>query len=98
MKDSHESPDLSSYGIESHWRDRSPSRYRLLIVYAHPDDESFGNAGTCAHYSAAGVGVPLACATPGEAGTIPDAIRTANPDIAVLRSAELACAADTLGL
>lgn len=91
-------PDLSAYGIESHWRDRTAARRRLLVVYAHPDDESFGNGGAIARYSAAGVAVHYACATRGECGTVPEAMRAAQPDIGALRSVEMACAAEALGL
>jgi N-acetyl-1-D-myo-inositol-2-amino-2-deoxy-alpha-D-glucopyranoside deacetylase len=40
----------------------------FLLVYAHPDDETFGNAGTMAEAVARGVPVTLICATRGEAG------------------------------
>ncbi len=40
----------------------------LLVVVAHPDDASFGPAGTIARYADAGVEVHLVCATTGEAG------------------------------
>jgi N-acetylglucosamine malate deacetylase 2 len=41
---------------------------KLLAVFAHPDDESFGPAGTIARYAATGVEVHLLTATRGEAG------------------------------
>lgn len=40
----------------------------LLLIFAHPDDESFGLAGTIARYSREGVPADLICATHGEAG------------------------------
>ncbi|SRR5579883_1311514 len=40
----------------------------LLLIYAHPDDETFFAAGVIAKYSAAGVPVTLICATRGERG------------------------------
>lgn len=40
----------------------------LLVVLAHPDDESFPMGGTLAKYAAAGAQVTLVCATRGEAG------------------------------
>jgi mycothiol S-conjugate amidase len=70
----------------------------LLVVYAHPDDESFGNAGTLARYTAEGVAVHYACATRGECGGVAPELLDGYADIAALRSAELACAAQTLGL
>lgn len=41
----------------------------ILLVFAHPDDESFGVAGIVAKYSRAGIPVDLICATRGEKGT-----------------------------
>ncbi len=40
---------------------------RLLIVMAHPDDESFGPSGTLALYANQGVDVHLLCVTNGDA-------------------------------
>ena len=40
----------------------------LLVVLAHPDDESFPMGGTLAKYAAQGAQVTLVCATRGEAG------------------------------
>jgi hypothetical protein len=59
-------PDLSHYGIQTEWLHQQPRERRLLVIYAHPDDESFGNAGTIVRYSAEGVAVHYACATRGE--------------------------------
>jgi mycothiol S-conjugate amidase len=97
--DPHSHPEISaSYGIDSYWRKPAPARRTLLVVYAHPDDESFGNAGTLARYSAAGVAVHYACATRGECGTVAPEFLAAHPDIATLRTAELTCAAQALDL
>src|SRR3954447_3142739 len=91
-------PDFARYGVESHWFRPEPAPRSLLIVYAHPDDESFGNAGTIAHYAASGVGVHYACATRGECGTVAQEHLRDHADIAALRTAELDCAAQALGL
>lgn len=40
----------------------------MLLIFAHPDDETFGCAGTIAATAEAGVPVILICATRGEAG------------------------------
>lgn len=66
----------------------------LLVVIAHPDDESFPMGGTLAKYAAEGVRVILVSATRGEAG-IPgnDASTTA-----LIREEELSSAAQTLGI
>ncbi|MCL4258613.1 MAG: PIG-L family deacetylase [Anaerolineales bacterium] len=74
------------------------SRKTILIVLAHPDDESFGMGGTIAYYDTLGVDVHLACATRGEAGTVDAEYLTKYNTIAELREAELLCAADALGL
>lgn len=71
---------------------------RLLAVFAHPDDETFGPGGTLALYARRGVQVHLICATRGEAGDLPDSLRYQEADIAQLREAELRCAAYHLGL
>lgn len=41
---------------------------KILAVFAHPDDESFGPSGTLAKYAQAGVEVHLLIATKGESG------------------------------
>ena len=71
---------------------------RMLVCFAHPDDESFGPGGTLAHYARAGVDVHLICATRGEVGTIDQEYLNEYGSPAALRSAELECAARTLGL
>jgi len=66
----------------------------LLVVLAHPDDESFPMGGTLAKYAAQGVQVTLVCATRGEAG-IPELTADATAQI---RTQELQAAAAALGL
>jgi N-acetyl-1-D-myo-inositol-2-amino-2-deoxy-alpha-D-glucopyranoside deacetylase len=46
-----------------------PAR-RLLLVHAHPDDESIGTGATMAKYAAEGAGVSLVTCTGGERGEI----------------------------
>ena len=66
----------------------------LLVVLAHPDDESFPMGGTLAKYAAQGAEVTLVCATRGEAG-----IAALTPDeTARIRTQELHGAAAALGL
>jgi len=66
----------------------------LLVVLAHPDDESFGLGGTLAKYAAEGARVALICATRGEAG-----IAAMSPEEAgQVREQELRAAAATLGI
>jgi N-acetyl-1-D-myo-inositol-2-amino-2-deoxy-alpha-D-glucopyranoside deacetylase len=70
---------------------------RLLIAYAHPDDESFGSGGMIAHYVAQGVEVTYVCATNGDVGTVKPELLNGYGSVAELRQAELACAAEILG-
>ncbi len=70
---------------------------RLLAVFAHPDDESFGPAGTLAVHAAAGVQVHLATMTDGAAGA-PAAGFPDGDGLAQIRREELRAAARTLGV
>ena len=70
----------------------------LLVVLAHPDDESFGPGGTLAHYANLGVKVYLVCATRGEVGEVEPELLEGFSSVAELRENELRCAAKTLGL
>lgn len=74
------------------------SKKTILVVLAHPDDESFGMGGTLAYYASKGVDVHLVCATRGEAGTVDAVFLKKYKTIAKLREAELRCAAKALGL
>src|SRR3954470_23098892 len=98
MNEKTDRPDLSAYGIDSQWLRAGAARRTLLLAYPHPDDESFGNAGTIARYSAAGVTVHYVCATRGEVGTVAPDLLAGYADVAALRTAELQCAAEALGL
>jgi LmbE family N-acetylglucosaminyl deacetylase len=68
--------------------------HSLLVVTAHPDDESFPMGGTIAKYAAEGGRVVLVSATRGEAG-IPG---LSTRETAQLREAELRAAAQVLGV
>lgn len=70
---------------------------RMLVALAHPDDESFGMAGTIARYADEGVDVTLICATNGDVGSADDDFLQAYESMAELRMAELYCAAEELG-
>jgi LmbE family N-acetylglucosaminyl deacetylase len=77
---------------------------RLLFVFPHPDDETFGPGGTIARYVREGVEVHYACATRGEVGSVePDMLKPyehlpEDQRLGALRGQELRCAADKLGL
>ena len=70
---------------------------RLLIAYAHPDDESFGLGGLISKYVKAGIQVDLICATNGDVGTIDPELLEGYNSHAELRLAELDCASELLG-
>lgn len=70
---------------------------RLLAVFAHPDDETFGAGGTLALYARSGVEVHLVCATRGEVGEAPPGLK-GFASIGEMRESELRCAAGILGL
>lgn len=70
----------------------------LLVILAHPDDESFGPGGTLAKYAHHGAAVHYLCGTRGESGTVDAERLNGYADVAELRTAELACAAKELRL
>ncbi|GGT10130.1 1D-myo-inositol 2-acetamido-2-deoxy-alpha-D-glucopyranoside deacetylase [Streptomyces kurssanovii] len=76
---------------------------RLLLVHAHPDDESINNGATMALYAAAGAQVTLVTCTLGEEGeVIPDDLAHLAPDredrLGPYRAGELAAAMKELGV
>ncbi|MFJ9056686.1 N-acetyl-1-D-myo-inositol-2-amino-2-deoxy-alpha-D-glucopyranoside deacetylase [Streptomyces sp. NPDC102409] len=79
-----------------------PAR-RLLLVHAHPDDESINNGATMARYAAEGAHVALVTCTLGEAGEVipPDLAHLAEDRAGGLgdhRVGELAAAMRELGV
>jgi LmbE family N-acetylglucosaminyl deacetylase len=72
-------------------------RRRLLVVVAHPDDESFGCGSLLAYASAAGVHTTVCCATRGEAGDNNQTLAEAST-LGELRERELHDAAHVLGV
>jgi N-acetyl-1-D-myo-inositol-2-amino-2-deoxy-alpha-D-glucopyranoside deacetylase len=80
----------------------TPAR-RLLLVHAHPDDESIGTGATMAKYAAEGAGVTLVTCTGGERGEIlvPELAHLAwdrDDALAEHRRGELAEAMKALGV
>lgn len=72
---------------------------RLLLVFAHPDDESMGMGGTLAKYSAEGVETYLVCASRGEEGWFGPAEQNPGPTVlAQIRTKELENAVNELGM
>jgi LmbE family N-acetylglucosaminyl deacetylase len=75
----------------------APSR-KLMLVLAHPDDESWGNGATIARHVAAGVEVHLVCVSRGGAGWggLPSGRR--REELPEIRAHELKRATEILGL
>ncbi len=73
-------------------------RGRLLCVFAHPDDETFGAGATIAKYADTGYEVFLATATKGEAGMLGDPPIATKENVGDIRAEELASAAEILGI
>ena len=69
---------------------------RLLAVFAHPDDESFGPGGTLAMYADEGVQVAVVIATRGEGSTLGADLH--GDELGQVRAAELECASKVLGI
>ncbi|MFG2604457.1 N-acetyl-1-D-myo-inositol-2-amino-2-deoxy-alpha-D-glucopyranoside deacetylase [Streptomyces sp. NPDC048514] len=76
-----------------------PSR-RLLLVHAHPDDESINNGATMARYAAEGAHVTLVTCTLGERGEVipPELRQLTGPALGAHRRGELAAALRELGV
>jgi N-acetyl-1-D-myo-inositol-2-amino-2-deoxy-alpha-D-glucopyranoside deacetylase len=76
-----------------------PAR-RLLLVHAHPDDESINNGATMARYAAEGVHVTLVTCTLGERGEVipPELRHLTGPALGAHRRGELAAAVRALGV
>ena len=73
------------------------SNRRILLSYAHPDDESFGSGGMISRYVAEGADVFYICATNGDVGTVAPEKMEGYNSVAELRIAELDCASVKLG-
>ncbi len=83
--------------------DHAEGGRRLLLVHAHPDDESIGTGATMAKYAAEGAGVTLVTCTLGELGeVIPPPLAhlaaEAEDRLGEYRIGELAAACAALGV
>ena len=74
------------------------SEKRLLAVFAHPDDETFGAGSMLAKYAHEGVDVMVVCGTRGEAGEIMPESGATRENLGEVREAEFRAAAELLGV
>jgi LmbE family N-acetylglucosaminyl deacetylase len=70
----------------------------LLVVMAHPDDESMGTGGMILRHTRAGIATHLVCATYGEKGWMGKPPGAKAEDLPEIRVKELEEAAVALGL
>lgn len=70
---------------------------RLLVVVAHPDDETFGLGSVIAHAAEHGVEIAVACATRGELGEPAPGSGIDRAELGDVREAELRAAVRELG-
>lgn len=71
---------------------------RLLAVWAHPDDESFGPVGTMCLAREQGWQTAILCATRGEGGQPGDVALPPGVTLSQLREQELRCACQHIGI
>ncbi len=71
---------------------------RILVVAAHPDDESFWCGGTIAKYADEGWQVDVMCATRGEQGHTGPKTNLAREKVGEVRQKELEAAGTVLGI
>lgn len=77
---------------------RAVNGTRLMVVVAHPDDETFGCGSLLLHAAAAGATTAVCCATRGEAGQPAPGSGVTGDRLADVREGELRAAAELLGV
>ena len=75
-----------------------PAAARILLIFAHPDDESFIAAGVARRCVDAGGTVALVTATHGDAGRVGEPPLCGRQELPAVRARELQDAADALGI
>ena len=71
---------------------------RMLVCFAHPDDEAFPVGGALAAHASQGVEIRLVTATSGEEGEIRQEGAATRETLGQIRRTELSCAVRALGL
>lgn len=71
---------------------------KIIYIFSHPDDETFSSGGTIAKLSRQGHIIKLITVTDGEAGELGDPPLTTQEKLGEVRTKELQCAADILGI
>lgn len=74
------------------------TRKRLLGVFAHPDDETFGSGSVLAEYAHEGADVMVVCTTRGEVGEIAPGSGATRETLGDVREEELRRATEALGV
>ena len=75
-----------------------PGSKTLLVIVAHPDDETFGCGSLLLHAAAQDARTVVVCATRGEAGEVVSGVDVPDGDLGALREAELREAAGLAGV
>ena len=75
-----------------------PAAARILLIFAHPDDESFIAAGLARRYADRGATMSLVTATRGDAGRVGEPPLCRREELPALREKELRTAAGILGI
>ena len=71
---------------------------KLMVIFAHPDDETFSIGGTLAKIAADETEITLVVATRGEEGQIASTVDADRSNLGEVREDELKCAAQALGV
>lgn len=77
--------------------DNSLTAPRILVFFAHPDDETMFLGGTLSYLAAGGAEIHYLCATRGEGGEMGDPPVCTRAELGKVRENELRCAVKALG-
>jgi N-acetylglucosamine malate deacetylase 2 len=77
--------------------DKKKTPFRILVFFAHPDDETMFLGGTLAYLAERGAEIHYLCATRGEGGEMGDPPICSREELGIVREKELRCAVRALG-